>query len=140
MKGKTTLWLKNLNLTNLGFYSVCLHPPFQPRHSSTSHSPQILLRPKKMLQCEEKGIYGPGHNSFTKDENGNDIMVYHARTESKIEGDPLYNPKADSPCAVDIIISRCLVLIDCRIMGQPKAKRRIRPLFRLAPQNRLWRL
>ena len=42
--------------------------------------------------CEEKGIYGPGHNSFTKDENGNDIMVYHARTESKIEGDPLYNP------------------------------------------------
>ena len=42
--------------------------------------------------CEEKGIYGPGHNSFTKDENGNDIMVYHARTEFKIEGDPLYNP------------------------------------------------
>lgn len=42
--------------------------------------------------CEEKGIYGPGHNSFTKDEDGNDIMVYHARTESRIEGDPLYNP------------------------------------------------
>ena len=37
-------------------------------------------------------IYGPGHNSFTKDENGNDIMVYHARTEEKIEGNPLYNP------------------------------------------------
>ncbi len=42
--------------------------------------------------CEEKGIYGPGHNSFTKDEAGNDIMVYHARTEAKIEGNPLYNP------------------------------------------------
>lgn len=41
---------------------------------------------------ESKGIYGPGHNSFTKDENGNDIMVYHARTEAKIVGDPLYNP------------------------------------------------
>ena len=26
------------------------------------------------------------------DEDGNDIMVYHARTETKIEGDPLYNP------------------------------------------------
>ena len=41
---------------------------------------------------EEKGIYGPGHNSFTKDEEGNDIIVYHARTEAEIEGNPLYNP------------------------------------------------
>jgi len=40
----------------------------------------------------EKGIYGPGHNSFTKDEEGNDILVYHARTETEIIGDPLYNP------------------------------------------------
>ncbi len=41
---------------------------------------------------EEKRIYGPGHNSFTKDEAGNDIMVYHARKEAEIEGNPLYNP------------------------------------------------
>lgn len=41
---------------------------------------------------EELEIYGPGHNSFTKDEEGNDIMVYHARKESEIEGNPLYNP------------------------------------------------
>ena len=40
----------------------------------------------------KKGIYGPGHNSFTEDEQGNPIMVYHARTEEKIEGNPLYNP------------------------------------------------
>ena len=40
----------------------------------------------------EKGIFGPGHNSFTVDEQGNDIMVYHARTEEKIVGNPLYNP------------------------------------------------
>ena len=40
----------------------------------------------------EKGIFGPGHNSFTKDECGNDILVFHARTEAEIEGDPLYNP------------------------------------------------
>ena len=40
----------------------------------------------------EKGIYGPGHNSFTEDEQGNPIMVYHARPEEKIEGNPLYNP------------------------------------------------
>lgn len=38
------------------------------------------------------GLYGPGHNSFTTDEDGNDIMVYHARTETEIVGDPLYNP------------------------------------------------
>ena len=38
------------------------------------------------------GIYGPGHNSFTVDEEGNDICVYHARQEAVIEGDPLYNP------------------------------------------------
>lgn len=41
---------------------------------------------------ESRGIYGPGHNSFTVDEEGNDILVYHARTETEIVGDPLYNP------------------------------------------------
>ena len=41
---------------------------------------------------ESAGIYGPGHNCFTVDEEGNDILVYHARTETEIVGDPLYNP------------------------------------------------
>ncbi len=41
---------------------------------------------------ETLGIYGPGHNCFTTDEEGNTIMVYHARTEKEIVGDPLYNP------------------------------------------------
>ena len=46
-----------------------------------------------VLQSDaSKGIYGPGHNSFTVDEEGNDILVYHARTETEIVGDPLYNP------------------------------------------------
>ena len=46
-----------------------------------------------VLETSEKhGVYGPGHNSFTVDENGNDIMVYHARTEAEIVGNPLYNP------------------------------------------------
>ena len=40
----------------------------------------------------EHGIYGPGHNSFTTDSEGNPVMVYHARTESEITGNPLYNP------------------------------------------------
>ncbi len=43
-----------------------------------------------------KSRYGPGHNSFTTDEEGRDIMVYHARTEEKIVGDPLYNPNRHS--------------------------------------------
>lgn len=41
---------------------------------------------------ESRGIYGPGHNSFTTDLQGNDIMVFHARTEREIVGNPLYNP------------------------------------------------
>lgn len=46
-----------------------------------------------VLQTDEsRKIYGPGHNTFTVDEEGNDICVYHARTETKIVGDPLYNP------------------------------------------------
>ena len=41
----------------------------------------------------EKGLYGPGHNSFTTDEDGNDIMVYHARTYDGIRAaDPLWDP------------------------------------------------
>lgn len=40
----------------------------------------------------EKGILGPGHNCFVKDENGEDIMIYHARQYDEIEGDPLYDP------------------------------------------------
>lgn len=45
-----------------------------------------------LVTNEELEIFGPGHNSFTVDEEGNDIMVYHARKESVIEGNPLYNP------------------------------------------------
>ncbi len=41
---------------------------------------------------DELEIYGPGHNSFTVDEDGNDVLVYHARKETEIKGDPLYNP------------------------------------------------
>lgn len=40
----------------------------------------------------EAGQYGPGHNSFTVDERGQDVIVHHARTYTNIEGDPLYDP------------------------------------------------
>lgn len=43
--------------------------------------------------CFEHGIYGPGHNSFTTSEDGEqDLLVFHARTYTDIEGDPLWNP------------------------------------------------
>lgn len=41
---------------------------------------------------ESLEIYGPGHNCFTQDEDGNIIMVFHARKETEIVGDPLYVP------------------------------------------------
>lgn len=41
---------------------------------------------------EAAGQYGPGHNSFTVDEQGQAVIVYHARTYTEIEGDPLYDP------------------------------------------------
>ena len=38
-------------------------------------------------------IFGPGHNSFTLAEDDKTVMlVYHARTYTEIEGDPLWNP------------------------------------------------
>ena len=40
----------------------------------------------------ERRIYGPGHNSFTVDGRGRDVLVYHARDYDKITGDPLYDP------------------------------------------------
>ncbi|MDX6916628.1 family 43 glycosylhydrolase [Pectobacterium carotovorum] len=36
--------------------------------------------------------FGPGHNSFTQTETGEDVLVYHARNYTEIEGDPLYDP------------------------------------------------
>ncbi len=40
----------------------------------------------------QKGMFGPGHNSFTKTEDGRDVCVYHARTYEEIEGNPLDDP------------------------------------------------
>ncbi|GFZ29861.1 glycosyl hydrolase [Clostridium zeae] len=41
--------------------------------------------------CPEKNIYGPGHNSFTVSEDGEDLVIYHARPYEKIVGNPLYD-------------------------------------------------
>ena len=57
--------------------------------------PKVWNKSRQPVLCtdEEKGIYGPGHNSFTKSEDGNhDLMIYHARQYDEIIGDPLYDP------------------------------------------------
>lgn len=40
----------------------------------------------------EKGIYGPGHNTFFTDAEGQVYTSYHARPYDEIVGDPLYDP------------------------------------------------
>ncbi len=42
---------------------------------------------------DSNGVYGPGHNSFTVDEDGaTDLLVYHARSYKNVSGDPLSDP------------------------------------------------
>lgn len=41
---------------------------------------------------ESVKMFGPGHNSFTQTRDGQDILVYHCRQYTEIEGDPLWNP------------------------------------------------
>lgn len=52
-----------------------------------------------LTSADLDGEYGPGHNSFVKDENGEWIFVYHSRDEACFNGkcgysdhDPLYDP------------------------------------------------
>ena len=45
-----------------------------------------------VVSDEEKKIFGPGHNCFTTLEDGQVVMVYHARVNKEITGNPLYDP------------------------------------------------
>lgn len=48
-------------------------------------------RPVFQTQAD-RGLFGPGHNSFVRDREGQAYMVYHARPYDEIIGDPLYDP------------------------------------------------
>ena len=52
-----------------------------------SKSPQPVLK-----TSPDHHIYGPGHNGFTVDERGRDLLVFHARDYETIKGDPLFDP------------------------------------------------
>lgn len=56
--------------------------------------PRAWKKENRPVLCSDRkaGMYGPGHNSFTNLDDGTDVCVYHARTYSEIEGDPLYDP------------------------------------------------
>jgi len=56
-----------------------------------------IKSPYPVFQSSRKNKqFGPGHNSFTKDEEGHDIMVYHARQEEKYLIDKSYQPLYDA--------------------------------------------
>mgnify|MGYP003373494259 CR=1 FL=1 len=55
-----------------------------------------------LVTSPEHQAYGPGHNSFTVDENGEDLVIYHARPYEKIVGDPLYDPNRHA-CVMKLI-------------------------------------
>ncbi len=60
--------------------------PLDPKHWLKSAKPVFVTD-------EERSIYGPGHNCFTRSHDDQKIfMVYHARVNDKIEGDPLDDP------------------------------------------------
>ena len=40
----------------------------------------------------ENGLYGTGHNSFTTDGEGNDVLVFHARPYPGFRGTALSDP------------------------------------------------
>ncbi|HEX7800198.1 MAG TPA: family 43 glycosylhydrolase, partial [Asticcacaulis sp.] len=50
-------------------------------------SPQPVFR-----SSPEHNVWGPGHNGFTVDEKGRDMLLYHARDYREIQGEPLHDP------------------------------------------------
>jgi GH43 family beta-xylosidase len=55
--------------------------------ASWTKSPQPVFK-----SSPENKVWGPGHNSFTVDEAGRDMLVYHGRDYETIKGDPLFDP------------------------------------------------
>ncbi|WP_062292831.1 glycoside hydrolase family 43 protein [Demequina phytophila] len=53
-----------------------------------------------LTSAPEHGIYGPGHNSFTETEDGDTVLVYHARTYTELVGNPLWEPNRQARAQV----------------------------------------
>ena len=62
--------------------------PLPSTRQSKTKSPEPVFATN-----EAHGIFGPGHNQFTKAADGvTDLVVYHARNYRDIPGDPLHDP------------------------------------------------
>lgn len=77
----------------VGLLEACEASQLLDKASWTKHARPFLC------SADLADEYGPGHNSFTRDEQGNDIFVYHARSRECFEktcgyaqNDPLYDP------------------------------------------------
>ena len=49
-----------------------------------------------MVTDPQHNIYGPGHNSFTRDKQGRDLLVFHARPYPGFNGTPLSDPNRNA--------------------------------------------
>ena len=57
------------------------------------HSYLGEVRSLDVVKAEKNQLFGPGHNSFTRSEDGEkDILIYQARPKVVTEGDPLDVP------------------------------------------------
>jgi GH43 family beta-xylosidase len=57
--------------------------------------------PEPVLKTDEAaGVFGPGHNSFTTTPEGEDVIIYHARSYKEIKGDPLNDPNRNTRAQV----------------------------------------
>jgi GH43 family beta-xylosidase len=73
--------------------NYCIGLLWADKHSNILDPLQWHKAPVPVFKtAEENRQFGPGHNSFTLDEQGRDVLVYHARDYTEIEGDPLYDP------------------------------------------------
>lgn len=78
----------------------CMGMLYADKNADLMNAESWTKSPVPALQTEDlTGEAGPGHNSFVVDENGNQLIVYHARPSSHFEkncgtyfDEPLYDP------------------------------------------------
>ncbi|MDP4098888.1 family 43 glycosylhydrolase [Paenibacillus sp. P96] len=74
-------------------FNYCMGLLWADENADLLDAASWIKEPESVLQTnEETGQYGPGHNSFTVNEDGEDVLIYHARNYKEVTGDPLYDP------------------------------------------------
>ncbi|MFB5266984.1 family 43 glycosylhydrolase [Paenibacillus enshidis] len=74
-------------------FNYCMGLLWADEHADLLDAASWVKEPEPVFRTsEETAQYGPGHNSFTVNEEGEDVLIYHARNYKEISGDPLYDP------------------------------------------------